>query len=67
MIEIEIRCEDCDEDLVVEWVDPGVLLVEPCPKCLKDKRNEGYEEGKDDGYQEGYDEMKEIMDKEMAS
>lgn len=60
-LEFEVWCS-CGQGLCSQCEDvKGGISVEPCEKCLKKARDEGYDDGHDTGYSEGYsDKEKEV-------
>lgn len=59
---IEVRCNECGTRLDSEHTssrrDEFTVEVEPCPKCIRDAKEDAYDEGftagKDEGLEEGY-------------
>ena len=50
-MEIEIRCTECGgvlKDSIVMLNRVPIIEVAPCESCMKDKRQEGYDEGVED-------------------
>lgn len=54
-VEFEVVCAECGRDLddCTDVDDPdrwskGKVQVKPCPQCLENARNEGYEQASDE-------------------
>lgn len=58
-ITLSVACDQCGEELEVACLasnrrhEDMVLRVTPCPKCLAEAKDKGYDEGHDAGYEDG--------------
>ncbi len=53
MVDLEVRCSTCDQDLDADFKRFGhgnsvALFVEPCKNCMSEIKQAGYEEGKEE-------------------
>ena len=46
-LEFEVYCSACGARLSAEGYGSSKVEVDPCGKCLKSERDEGYQEGVD--------------------
>ena len=51
-VSFEVRCHECGQDLdastTTDYRGDRIVEVEPCPKCLEAKYDEGLEEGQEE-------------------
>lgn len=52
MLEIRIECNECGHDLEV-IVSDSTFYVKPCPTCLAQEHDNGFEQGQEQGYKDG--------------
>mgnify|MGYP001590391970 CR=1 FL=1 len=53
MVDLEVRCNNCEQDLNAELKTYGrnnsiALFIEPCEKCMEEAKKDGYDEGTED-------------------